>query len=95
MTHYSIQNAKTGNYITHCDKCWFETSKHEAFIFTKEDVERVAKQLSKHYLYELVIRSNTGETHHFNALKDKNVFKEVKTISAPVKKSLYKFSFKK
>lgn len=57
---YSIKVNGSGRYITYCDDCWYETSEAEFPYFTKEQAEKIRKQLKSHYVYNVTI-SNGDE----------------------------------
>ncbi len=59
---YSVQVKATGRYIVHCDENWYEATKEELRIFTKEQAEAIAKQMRNHYVYSVII-SNGEETY--------------------------------
>lgn len=58
---YSVKINNSGRYVRHCDDCWYETENTELRLFTREQAERIRKQLRNHYVYSVTI-SNGEET---------------------------------
>ena len=58
---YSIKIDKTGRYVKYCDDCWYETCEEEFRFFTKEEAEKIRKQMKNHYVYKVTI-SNGVDT---------------------------------
>lgn len=58
---YSVKINASGRYVRHCDDCWYETENTELRLFTREQAERIRKQLRNHYVYSVTI-SNGEET---------------------------------
>lgn len=58
---YSVKINASGRYVRHCDDCWYETENTELRLFTREQAERIRKQLRNHYVYSVTI-SNGDET---------------------------------
>jgi len=65
---YSVKVKATGRYVTYCDDCWYETSKDELRIYTKEEAEDIAKKMRKHYVYDVIISDGT-ETYEKSRAK--------------------------
>ena len=58
---YSIKINKTGRYVTYCDESWYETTDVEVRLFEESDIERVKRQMRKHYVYDLTVYNNGVE----------------------------------
>ena len=52
---YSVKINKTGRYVRYCDSCWYEGSESELRLFSKDRAMEIAKQMRKHYVYEVTI----------------------------------------
>ena len=69
---YSISpHGNTNRSLLWCDDKWYETTPGSAFIFTKEDVERIKTQLPNHYVLNAIIRSKSGEVEEWKAFQKK------------------------
>lgn len=78
---YSVQIKATGKYVKYCDDCWYETSNEPWNMYSKEEAEKIAHQMKKHYVYEVVISDGDKETYTMGGKITKNpVQVEKKTI---------------
>ena len=82
---YSVKINKTGRYVTYCDDCWYEASDSPMGRFTKDRAEEIAKQMRRHYVYDVTV-SNGTDTEVFGLKRQKP--------AEPVKKNEGKKNFK-
>jgi hypothetical protein len=61
---YSVKINKSGRYVRYCDDCWYEADTCDVGRFSKERAEEIAKQMRKHYVYDVTI-SNGDDTRVF------------------------------
>lgn len=67
---YSVQIKATGRYVKYCDDNWYETSSTPWNNFTKEEAEKIAHQMRKHYVYVVTVSDGT-ESYEISAFKPK------------------------
>lgn len=84
---YAVKINKTGQYITYCDKCWYEVYNEPLYLFTYEEAKAITEQMRKHYQYHFTIEGRYGTTEIVNLLSKGNPMKEEKTE----KKKLFSF----
>lgn len=66
---YSVQIKATGKYVKYCDDCWYETSTDRWGNYTKEEAEKIAKRMQKHYVYSVIISDGAEDTYEFTGMK--------------------------
>lgn len=66
---YSVQIKATGRYVKYCDDCWYEASKEPWRLYSKEEAEKIAKQMRKHYVYAVIISDGANDTYEVNGIK--------------------------
>ena len=90
---YAIKINKTGRYICHCDKCWYETSgTNPLYVFSQDEARKVANQMKEHYVYSLTIEGQDGTTENVYHLATE---RPQVIEAAPAKKSLRKITVKR
>ena len=76
---YSVRK-KSGRYIVWCDDCWYETSDCPHPFFTKEQAEKIVKQMRNHYCYDAYIEDENGNP----------VIKQAAPILKEIKKAFFR-----
>lgn len=66
---YSVQIKATGKYVKYCDDCWYEVSKEPWRLYTKDEAEKIAKQMRKHYVYAVIISDGEQDTYEVSRTK--------------------------
>jgi 6-phosphogluconolactonase (cycloisomerase 2 family) len=68
---YTVKACKTNRFVVWCSETWYEASKEEKFIYTKEQTQEVIRQMRKHYQYVFDVIGEDGSVEHIDTLKKK------------------------
>ena len=82
---YSVKIKATGKYVKYCDDNWYETSKEPWHMYTKEEAENLAKQMRKHYVYEVIISDGENTYEVGGKKKESPIIKQEKNTIGKIK----------
>lgn len=72
-TLYSISiNGDMNRSLEWCDDHWYGTTNGAAFIFAKEQVEKIKAQLKKHFVKKATISDRNGVVEEWSAFAEKS-----------------------
>lgn len=89
---YSVKIKATGRYVKWCDDCWYETTAAPLQIYTKEEAEKIARLMRKHYVYSVIISDGTTE-YEVSAFKPKMAEKQAVSTTGKLGVKKIKFNF--